>query len=1023
VGAESFTVLAILEARDQASEIFAKVDESLDKFSGTAKEAADSARVAGDSIDESLTKTASGADALDIADARVSAAQERLATATREQAAAERDLLEAQAKAAESGDVDAAAADRQVTAADRLSSAQGRATAASRQLSDAQKVQADTAAASAAKNDEAAAGEKKVSDASAESGAKLGALSRVAGMTALGLGVAGAVMVKAAGNFQDSTTHLVTDAGESAKNLQMVQAGILQVSTATGTSASDITNAMYHIESGGYHGAAGLNMLKIAAQGARVGGADLDTVSKTLVGTMNAYGLSAGHSASFMNQLIATVGAGDMRMQDLASSMSAVTPLAAAAHIQFSQVGGAIATMTAQGMSAQQATQDLANTIRSLQNPNSVAVGEMNQMGLASNKVAQQLGQKGLTGTLGELTQAITKHMGPSGQIIMNAFNQSKYAAQDAQIMFAHLGGQAQQLAKQYETGAIGAKTYRTEAQALGGTQGNLAAQFETTYNKSKSFNSLLTSGQPGVQTYTAALAKMMGGATGLNTALMLSGGHMGTFEKNVATVAAASKHAGDNVNNWSTIQGTFNFKLQSAKTAVENTGIAIGSALLPAATSLLKTISGILEPVAEWTAKHRTLTEILFGGVIALAATIAIVGVAAKTYKAITGTLDTVKKALQLVGLVSKETAATQETSAAQAATAQATAAEESALAEETAAAESSSSWIVAAASTVGAWIAAGASMVANAAVWVAGNVAKVAVVVAGNIAGALVTAAAWVAANAVMLLGIGLIVIAVIAAVVLIVKYWSKISDAAKTVFHDVLAVIDSVISWVKGHWPLLLGILTGPFGLAVGEIAQHWAEIRSGAQRVVSDVAGFFGRLPGMILSGLADLDAWMYNAGLHAMEKLAQGILGAVSYVGSVVSSVASKVAGFFGLSPAKEGPLSGSGAPEIRGAHFAAALAQGMRSGGPGVASSAGYLAAAVSGGNRPGQGLTAGLAGGGLSALPGSGGGGAGGVTLNLDLRGSQVMSDRDMNQLVNKIGTAVATKIGPQAGLRFRMG
>ena len=68
---EAFTVLAILEARDQASEIFGRVDESLDKFSATMKSAADTARAGGEAIDEGLLQTASGADALDLADARV----------------------------------------------------------------------------------------------------------------------------------------------------------------------------------------------------------------------------------------------------------------------------------------------------------------------------------------------------------------------------------------------------------------------------------------------------------------------------------------------------------------------------------------------------------------------------------------------------------------------------------------------------------------------------------------------------------------------------------------------------------------------------------------------------------------------------------------------------------------------------------------------------------------------------------------------------------------------------------------
>jgi TP901 family phage tail tape measure protein len=779
VGAESFTVLAILEARDAASEIFAKVDESLEKFAGTAESAADAAQAAGAAIDESLLQTASGADALDLASARVAGAQAAAGQAAQQQAAWEKELINAQAAAADGANADALAQDRLVEAEQRLTAATKENAVAQKNLASAQKLQSDTATAAAAKTDVAAESTTKAGDAAGDSAVGLSALSRTAGIVALGMGIAGAVMVKAAGDFQDSTTHLVTDAGESAKNLSMVQAGILQVSTATGTSAADITDAMYHIESGGMHGAAGLQLLKVAAEGAKVGGADLDTVSKTLVGTLNAYGIAASGGASMMNQLIATVGAGDMRMQDLASSLSAVTPLAAAAGISFSQVGGAIATMTSQGMSAQQATQDLANTIRSLSNPNSVAVNEMAQLGLSSNQVASSLGKKGLTGTIAELTQAITSKMGPAGQVILNAFNQSKAAGADATTMFGNLGGAAQNLAKQYESGSIGIKAYKASAQALGGVQGNLAMEFLSTYDKSKSFNSLLTSGAPGVQTYTAALAKMMGGSTGLNTALMLSGNHLATFEKNTETVAAAAKKGGENVSNWATIQSTFNFKMESAKTAIENTGIAIGTALLPAATTLLKAITSILEPLAEWTAKHKTLTEILFGGVLALATLVVGLALAAKAFSLVGQSIEGVTKTLRFLGIISEATAATEDEAAA-------------------------------------------------------------------------TTAAAWIAANAAMLLGVGAVILAIAAIVVIVVelvKHWGAVEAAAKACWSAVVDAAKDVWNWIKSNWPLLLGILLGPFGAILGVIIKFHKQITDVIGGIIRWIEGEWDQLVGI------------------------------------------------------------------------------------------------------------------------------------------------------------------------------
>ena len=142
-------------------------------------------------------------------------------------------------------------------------------------------------------------------------------------------------------------------------------------------------------------------------------------------------------------------------MAGLAGSLSAVLPSAAAAHIGLSGVLAAMATMTGQGISADQAAQNLANTIRSLQNPSEVASKTMAAMGLNSTTVAKNLGQKGLTGTLAELTGAITKHMGPAGLVLQSAFNTSALAAQSANVMLKNLPPSIQKLAKGFLDGTV----------------------------------------------------------------------------------------------------------------------------------------------------------------------------------------------------------------------------------------------------------------------------------------------------------------------------------------------------------------------------------------------------------------------------------------------------------------------------------------------------------------------------------------------------------------------------------------
>ena len=77
----------------------------------------------------------------------------------------------------------------------------------------------------------------------------------------------------------------------------------------------------------------------------------------------------------------------------------------------------------------------------------------------------------------------------------------------------------------------------------------------------------------------------------------------------------------------------------------------------------------------------------------------------------------------------------------------------------------------------------------------------------------------------------GIGLLIVAAIE----IVRHWKDVKQWGLDAFHWVEHAAEDTWDWIKGHWPLLLGILTGPIGLAVGEIITHW-----------KDVTKFFGEM---------------------------------------------------------------------------------------------------------------------------------------------------------------------------------
>lgn len=563
---------------------------------------------ASDAYDASLDAQAVALGKLEAAQAAVAEGQqaameyELQAAAARQEAASAAaadaaDLL-AYADAAETAAAKTAIAvkasvDEQVAAYDKLMAADALVAKRSAQMADAQ----------------AAAG-MEAEDSTVKIG-KMGPMMLAAGAAAAYLTYKS---VDLAANFQTSMTKLVTSAGESQSAMSMVSAGVLSISDQTGVAATDLAKALYYVDSAGYHAADSLTILTAAAKGARDEQANTADVTNAVTTVMRNYNMTANQATLVMNEMIKAVSLGKTNLQDFSVALAQVLPVAAASGVGFNEVGAALAAMTAKGMSAQQAAQDLAFTMRALQSPNGVAITELEQLGLSATKVEQSLGKNGLYSTFMMVSNAITQHMGPAGLVVTSAMNQSQTAAAKAKEMFDALPKSLQGLASQLENGTIGAHNWTLAIRQLDPVQQKLMQQFATMFTNSQAFSKLLTtSTTPATQAYTAAMSKAFGGAAGLNTALMLvSKQGVGQFTTNVQAMNAVAGQANKEVDGWSVVQGTFNQKMSEAKQTLINTGIAIGTALLPYVTKLLSLIVGFLTPIAQFITSHQKLISIL---------------------------------------------------------------------------------------------------------------------------------------------------------------------------------------------------------------------------------------------------------------------------------------------------------------------------------------------------------------------------------------------------------------------------
>jgi TP901 family phage tail tape measure protein len=216
-------------------------------------------------------------------------------------------------------------------------------------------------------------------------------LAFAVGGGALAAGFLGGKAVGMAGDFQQSMTQLVTGAGESQKNLGQVSQGILDMAVKTGTATRDLAAGMYMIESAGYHGAAGLKVLQAAAEGAKVGNADLATVANGVTTIMTDYAKTGITASQATNILVATVASGKTHMTDLAAALSTILPTSSAVGVSMKDTAAAMATMTGEGTAAADASTYLRQLLMSLEAPASKTVKQFKEIGLSADDVAKEM--------------------------------------------------------------------------------------------------------------------------------------------------------------------------------------------------------------------------------------------------------------------------------------------------------------------------------------------------------------------------------------------------------------------------------------------------------------------------------------------------------------------------------------------------------------------------------------------------------------------------------------------------------
>jgi hypothetical protein len=125
----------------------------------------------------------------------------------------------------------------------------------------------------------------------------------------------------------------------------------------------------------------------------------------------------------------------------------------------------------------------------------------------------------------------------------------------------------------------------------------------------------------------------------------------------------------------------------------------------------------------------------------------------------------------------------------------------------------------------------------------------------------------------NAVMALNpiflIGAAIVAVIAILVLLQKEFGIFDGVIQVVgaaFGAVWGAIKTVFDWVKNNWPLLLAVLTGPFGIAIAAIFTFKDQIMEAFSLIYKGIKGTMGFIANLIsapFKAAFRAVAWLWN----------------------------------------------------------------------------------------------------------------------------------------------------------------
>lgn len=216
-----------------------------------------------------------------------------------------------------------------------------------------------------------------------------------------GVGITGG-MVLALSRFQKQMAAVNTMLDRDTEPLlKGMTKDIRRMSVEFGESTESLAKGLYDILSASVPAAKAIDVLTVSSKAAAAGFTTTAVAADAITSVVNAFSISADRATDVADVMFATVKAGKLTFDELAAGIGQVAPTAALVGVNFQELSAALATITKQGITFNEAATAMNMFLVSLLDPQQEAIKLSKKLGL--NITLERIAREGLLPILKDL--------------------------------------------------------------------------------------------------------------------------------------------------------------------------------------------------------------------------------------------------------------------------------------------------------------------------------------------------------------------------------------------------------------------------------------------------------------------------------------------------------------------------------------------------------------------------------------------------------------------------------------------